>query len=259
MDIVRERVTSRDGTTIAFERSGSGPTMILVDAAMADHTGSADLGKLLAPKFTVVNYDRRGRGQSTNTTPYAVDREIEDIDALIDEVGAPAYLFGYSSGAVLALEAANKLGSRVKGLAMFEPPFIIDKSRPPLPADYVEHLNELLAEGRRDDAVVYFMEQAMRIPSDMLAGMRRIVDVARPGCLSPHPPLRWLDHRRVPARQALASQPLVFGEGAHVGLGRLREPGVLSCRRQITDRPSCRRFIQHPSAPRPFCRHDGPQ
>src|SRR5512141_460592 len=109
---ISKTVTSKDGTTISFDKYGAGPAIILVDAAMADRSGSTALAGLLAPRFTVVNYDRRGRGKSTDTPPYAPEREIEDIEALIDAVGGPACLFGYSSGAVLALDTAEKLGSK---------------------------------------------------------------------------------------------------------------------------------------------------
>ena len=95
-------VTSKDGTKIAFDHIGNGPVVILVDSALADRTICAKLAMLLAEEFTVINYDRRGRGDSTDTQPYAVERELEDIEALIDAVGGSAFLFGSSSGAVLA-------------------------------------------------------------------------------------------------------------------------------------------------------------
>ena len=126
----------------------------------------------LASQFTVFAYDRRGRGDSGDTTPYAVEREVEDIDALITEAGGSAFVFGHSSGAVLALEAARLLKGRIEKLAMYEPPFIIDDSRPPIPQDYVPHLNKLIAEGRRSEAVEYFMIDAMLVPAEMVAQMR---------------------------------------------------------------------------------------
>src|SRR5512135_3840815 len=129
--------TSRDGTTIAFERLGSGPVIILVSPALGDRSGNANLAKVLTRNLTVINYDRRGRGASADTHPYAVAREVEDIEALLDAAGSPGYLFGSSSGAALALEAATGLGSKVKALFMYEPPFIVDDSRPPLPEDYL--------------------------------------------------------------------------------------------------------------------------
>jgi pimeloyl-ACP methyl ester carboxylesterase len=168
------KVTSKDGTPIAFDRLGEGPPVILVAGALGvrSHPFMGQLAERLAPRFTVYNYDRRGRGDSGDTPPYAVEREIEDIEALIDAAGEPAYLYGISSGAALALEAAGKLPGKVKKLALYEPPFIVDDSHPPLPEDYVQHLNTLIAAGRRSDAVEYFMTDAMGLPAEFLAPMQ---------------------------------------------------------------------------------------
>ncbi len=141
----RNKVTSKDGTRIAFDRSGDGPALILVGGALSDRSAWAPLAKLLAPRFTVFSYDRRGRGDSEDTPPYSVEREIEDIEALIDEAGGAAFVHGQSSGAVLALEATAKLPAKVKKLSLYEPPFIIDDSRPPPPENFVKHINELIA------------------------------------------------------------------------------------------------------------------
>jgi pimeloyl-ACP methyl ester carboxylesterase len=167
-------VTSKDGTTIAYDQSGTGPAVILVTGALgvASQPGGDVLAVQLAPHFTVINYDRRGRGKSGDTLPYTVQREVEDIEALIDAAGGSAYLYGISSGAVLALEAANQLPSKVKKLAMYEPPFIIDDSHPPLPDDYVEQLNAAVAAGRRGDAVEIFMTKAIGIPKEFVDQMR---------------------------------------------------------------------------------------
>lgn len=165
-------VTSKDGTTIAFEQSGSGPAILLVGAALSDHADAAKLAKLLSGKFTVVNYDRRGRGQSADTPPYAVEREVEDIEALIDTAGGSAYLFGSSSGAALALEAGSRLGDKVHGLYLYEPPFIVDDSRPPMPEDLVEQIDSLVAAGRRSDAVRLFFTKGMGIPAIFVTMMR---------------------------------------------------------------------------------------
>ncbi len=165
-------VISKDSTPIAFDQSGQGPAIILVAPATATRLDQASLAAALAPQFTVFAYDRRGRGDSGDTTPYAVEREVEDIDALITEAGGSAYVFGHSSGAVLGLEAARLLESRIKKLAMYEPPFIIDDSRPPMPQDYVPHLNKLIAAGRRGEAVEYFMTNMMLMPAGMVAQIR---------------------------------------------------------------------------------------
>ncbi len=163
---------SKDSTPIAFDKSGHGPAIILVAGATATRLAEASLAAILAAQFTVFAYDRRGRGESGDTAPYAVEREVEDIDALITEAGGSAFVFGHSSGAVLALEAARLLGGRIEKLAIYEPPFIIDDSRPPVPQDYVPHLNRLIAEGRRSEAVEYFMTDAMLVPAEMVAQMR---------------------------------------------------------------------------------------
>jgi pimeloyl-ACP methyl ester carboxylesterase len=133
---------------------------------------TAGMAGLLAPHFTVYDYDRRGRGDSGDTKPYAVQREIEDIEALIDAAGGTASLYGMSSGAVLVLEAAKALGSKVTKVAMYEPPFIIDDSRPPAPADYVEQLDAAIAAGDRGGAVEIFMKKALLIPDEFVAMMR---------------------------------------------------------------------------------------
>lgn len=169
-----ETVTSRDGTTIGFDRLGAGPALILVAGALGTraHPMFADLAAALTSGFTVINYDRRGRGDSGDRQPYAVAREVEDIAALIDAAGGAAGLFGISSGAVLALEAASALPGRVAALAMYEPPFIVDGSRPPLPVDYVARLTAAVAAGRPGDAVAIFMTDAIGIPAEYVAAMR---------------------------------------------------------------------------------------
>ena len=128
-------VNSKAGTKIAFDQYGDGPTLILVTGALgvrSPHPMSRQLSELLSQHFTVIDYDRRGRGDSGDTQPYAVQREVEDLEALIDANSGSAFLYGLSSGAVLALEAASRLPGKVKKLAMYEPPFIVDDSRPPV-------------------------------------------------------------------------------------------------------------------------------
>ena len=151
-------VRSKDGTTIAFDRSGGGPALILVAGALC-HRGfgpTPSIAKLLAARFTVFDYDRRGRGQSSDTAPYAVEREIEDIDALIQEAGGSAYLAGLSSGAALALEAAARLND-VKKVALYEAPFFFDDAHPPRPDNYVAQMAALISADRRSDALKLFM------------------------------------------------------------------------------------------------------
>jgi pimeloyl-ACP methyl ester carboxylesterase len=153
-------VTSHDGTTITFDQFGEGPALILVDGALhyrALDQGIAQLADLLAPHFSVFHYDRRGRGDSTDTPPYAVAREIEDIEALINEAGESAFVFGHSSGAALAMEAAIALPRKIKKLAMYEAPYNDDPTARQAWKEYTKHLGELLAADRRGDAVALFM------------------------------------------------------------------------------------------------------
>ncbi len=164
------KVTSSDGTTIAFDRLGDGPAVILVCGASTDSMANAPLAALLAEHFTVFNYDRRGRGDSGDTTPYAVEREVEDIDAVIAAAGGSASVYGTSSGGALALEAAAG-GLAVTKLALWEPPYILDESRRP-PADLVERYDEMIAAGRRGDAVEFFMAKVVGLPPDFVAYAR---------------------------------------------------------------------------------------
>lgn len=151
-------VTSADGTVIAYERSGDGPPIVLVDGACCYRGFGPGPGfvKALAPRFTVYTYDRRGRGASTDTPPYAPAREVEDLAALIEAAGGRAALLGFSSGAALALEAAHR-GLPITGVVAYEPPFIVDRSRPPIPADFLPRLQAAVDAGRRSEAVRLFM------------------------------------------------------------------------------------------------------
>ena len=165
-------VVSSDGTPIAFQRIGSGPALILVDGALC-YRGVGQSGKLaglLAPHFTVFTYDRRGRGQSGNTLPYAVDREVDDIAAIVDQAGGGASVWGMSSGAVLALEAARRLDGRIRKLALYEAPFIVDDGRPTTENDW-RRISEAVAGGRRGDAVKLFM-QSVGMPWYFIAPLR---------------------------------------------------------------------------------------
>jgi pimeloyl-ACP methyl ester carboxylesterase len=163
---------SIDGTVIAYETCGEGPPLILVDGALCyrEMGPSRALADVLSDHFTVVRYDRRGRGESTDTAPYTVEREIEDLAALIAAAGGSAYVCGFSSGAVLALDAAAR-GLPITALALYEPPFIVDDTRPPAAADYVERLHTLLGSQRRGDAVRLFMRH-VGMPAPLVSLMR---------------------------------------------------------------------------------------
>ncbi len=166
-------VISQDGTQIAFDEMGKGAAVILVASALATRDSASPLAERLAERLTVINYDRRGRGESGDTPPYAVAREIEDIAALVEHAGGSVFLFGSSSGAALALEAANRLGGKVKKQALFEPPFIVDGTRSPLPADYAARVGELAAAGQRGAAVEYFMSEAVGVPPEFIEPMKQ--------------------------------------------------------------------------------------
>jgi pimeloyl-ACP methyl ester carboxylesterase len=162
------KVISRDGTPIAFERLGKGPALILVDGAMCSRAFGPmpKLAPLLAEQFTVFMYDRRGRGDSGDTKPYAKAREVEDIEALIREAGGSAFVLGLSSGAALALEAAaSKLN--IAKLAVYEPPYMIDPAvaNRHRSANHEARLEQMIAAGRRGDAVRYFMRTMVGVPA----------------------------------------------------------------------------------------------
>ncbi|MFB4307775.1 alpha/beta fold hydrolase [Actinomadura sp. GTD37] len=168
--------TSADGTVLAYSAWGEGEPIIIIDGATAHRAATpenAATAELLAGEFHVVNYDRRGRGESGDTAPYAVEREIEDLTAVIEQAGGggPATVFGWSSGGHLALNAAQA-GAPVARLALFEPPVIADGSHPPLPPDYVERLDAAVAAGRPGDAVELFLTAVAGLPGDAVREMR---------------------------------------------------------------------------------------
>jgi pimeloyl-ACP methyl ester carboxylesterase len=166
-------LSSRDGTPIGYDVTGEGPALILVDGALTVHSsGSGELATLLAPHFTVYGFDRRGRGASGDTLPYAVDREIDDIEALIDHAGGSAFLYGHSSGGPLAMRAAIRLGSKVSKLAMYEPPYNNDPGAQESWSRYLRQLKVALAEGRRGDAVALFL-RFVGTPAERVEAMRR--------------------------------------------------------------------------------------
>jgi pimeloyl-ACP methyl ester carboxylesterase len=168
-----DTLTSRDGTTIAYDWQGHGPALILVDGALTVHSsGSGELARLLAPHFTVYGFDRRGRGGSGDTLPYAVDREIDDIEALTDRAGGPAFLYGHSSGGPLAMRAAIRLGRKVAKLAMYEPPYNNDPAAQESWSRYLGQLSQALAGGCHGDAVALFM-RLIGLPAEQIAGLRR--------------------------------------------------------------------------------------
>jgi pimeloyl-ACP methyl ester carboxylesterase len=162
-------VTSSDGTRIAFDRLGQGPTVVVVSGMFCDRQTTQELSEQLSRHFTVINYDRRGRGESADTPPYSVAREIEDLDALIAEAGGKASVYGHSSGAGLALNAAAA-GSPITRLVLHEPPYGSNDEESKREArELAEKVSAALAEERRADAIKFFFE-ASGMPSEMIEG-----------------------------------------------------------------------------------------
>jgi alpha-beta hydrolase superfamily lysophospholipase len=164
-----QKLHSHDGTAIAFDQIGAGPPLITVVGAFNERSTAAPLATSLADHVSVITYDRRGRGDSGDTLPYAVEREVEDLAALIAHVGGAAAVFGYSSGACLALQAAAA-GLPITRLALFDPPYL--PADQPDRVDHTAALEDLIAAGRRGDAVEYFQARMVGIPEQVVAQLR---------------------------------------------------------------------------------------
>lgn len=170
-------VTSQDGTKIAYERAGTGPALILVNGALGDRKLDRRfkmmnrLSELLSSHLTVIDYDRRGRGESGDTQPFSVEREVEDIAALVAEAGGSASLFGFSSGGALALRAAAA-GIGIERVAVYETPFVVNHTDKGPSADYGPRLDELIAANDRNAAVKHFMRNAMGMPAPAVLAMK---------------------------------------------------------------------------------------
>ena len=164
--------TSADGTTIRYDRTGAGPPVILVVGAFNDRGAGAPLAAHLSTKFTVFNYDRRGRGTSADTTPYDVDREVDDLAALVVDAGGSARVFGYSSGAVLALRAAAH-GIPITQLALYDPPFLVNGTTPAYWSEMADQIEDLVGRGHRGDAVELYQTRGVGIPPEVVAQLRQ--------------------------------------------------------------------------------------
>ena len=226
------RVTSTDGTRIAYERAGSGPAVILVGGGLDDGSENAPLAPALAERFTVYNYARRGRGESGDTLPYAVEREIDDIDALIAEAGGSAHLYGVSSGGALALEA-GAAGLAVDRIAVYEVPYLVADDMGEQWREYVDQLRLALAAGRRGDAIELFMRVAGS-SEEGIASARSSPALARRRGPGAHARLR----RRLPGRRPPAGRPArAAGPADAGGDGRKRRLLRTSRRRDRSEHP----------------------
>jgi pimeloyl-ACP methyl ester carboxylesterase len=173
--MMARHVKSADGTSIAFETAGSGHPLVLVGGAFSDRktrTAGTPLAALLASRFSVRSYDRRGRGASGDTAPYAIEREVEDLAALIEDAGGSAFVYGISSGALLALGATTR-GVPIAKLALYEPPLMLEAARAKRSAEVALALDEATLDGRRADAVELFMTKVMQLPAPVFERVRR--------------------------------------------------------------------------------------
>ncbi|WP_232664393.1 alpha/beta fold hydrolase [Pseudonocardia sp. TRM90224] len=172
-EVAMQTITSTDGTIIAYQKTGSGPAIIVVSNVAEDHTGLAGLTTALSEHFTVISFDRRGRGASGDPQPYDPAREIDDIAALIDVAGGSAALTSGSGGCAITLDAATALGNKVTGLYLYDPPFIVDNSRQPVPTHWVAQVENLVEAGRRSDAVEYVMTEVIGLPAEYIEPMKQ--------------------------------------------------------------------------------------
>jgi pimeloyl-ACP methyl ester carboxylesterase len=163
-----EKLTSSDGTPIAYTVAGDGPAIVFVTGAFNDHRTCLDLAAQLAGEYRTVLYDRRARGESGDTRPYAIAREVEDLAAVLEVAGGAATVFGFSSGGVLALRAATELPG-ITRLALYEVPFVPGRAGSDLPA----RLEALVDAGRPGDAVVLFQTEGIGLPAEVVEGIRR--------------------------------------------------------------------------------------
>ncbi|MEA2499888.1 MAG: hypothetical protein QOH26_2293 [Actinomycetota bacterium] len=165
--------TSADGTTIAYDTWGKGPLVVLVGGAFSTRQAGEELAQVFAEDFKAVTYDRRGRGDSGDTQPYALERELEDLTAIIaaESPDGTAFAHGNSSGGALVLQAVAA-GLPIEKASVFEPPYRVEGS-PPLPDDYVRRLDEFIAADRREEAVVFFNVEAVGIPAEMVEQMKQ--------------------------------------------------------------------------------------
>jgi pimeloyl-ACP methyl ester carboxylesterase len=162
---IMDKVQSGDGTKIAFDRTGAGPALVLVVGAFSDRSSTKTLAAGLGSAFTVYEYDRRGRGDSGEAGPYSIQREVDDLAAVIGAAGGSAYVFGHSSGGALALEAAAA-GVPVRALAVHEPPYTEGPTQ-----EFAARLAAMVAAGRESDATAAFLA-LMGTPAGVIEQMK---------------------------------------------------------------------------------------
>jgi pimeloyl-ACP methyl ester carboxylesterase len=225
-----ETTRSADGTSIAFDQEGDGPALVLVVGAFCDRSTSETLATMLAPQFTVLRYDRRGRGSSGDSPPYAVEREIEDLQAVVAAAGAPAFLFGHSSGGALALEAVIA-GLPVTRLVAYEPPYIVEGTRL-RPERLAERVSQLLDADKRSEAAELFLIEGPESPPEVVTRMKDAPMWSRFEALAHTLPydLTIVGDQRVPtARLATIDVPaLVLSGGASPRWARAAVEAVAS-------------------------------
>lgn len=170
------KVTSADGTEIAYDRAGTGPALVLVGGALTSRAFGVNvaLAKCLTDQFTVYSYDRRGRGDSGDTKPYSAQREIEDLEAVIDAAGGHVLLYGSSSGGMLALDAAAALPGKVEKLVVYEAPCVVDDTRPPVPDDAPAICTALLGQGKGGEVARRFLADYSQVPAPFVLIMRAL-------------------------------------------------------------------------------------
>jgi len=226
-------VISKDGTAIAYDQLGNGEPVILVDGAMCSRAFGPmpELAKLLAPQFTVINYDRRGRNDSGDTQPYAPEREIEDLDALIQVAGGSAFVAGISSGAALGLSAAAS-GLSIKKLVLYEPPYMVDKTGPQTPPDSEAQLKALIAAGRRGDAVKFFIKDMVGVPAFFVFIMRLMPVFSKLKAVAHTLPYdaAILGDFSLPAQKAASVKVSTL-----VGVGEKTQPRLLKSAKQLAE------------------------
>jgi len=166
-----EKVTSKDGTVLAYDRLGEGPALIVVGGALNDRQNTAELAEMLAPHATVFNYDRRGRGDSGDTPPYTVQREIEDLEAILEVAGGSAMLFAHCTAGMLALEAVGQ-GLPITRLALYEPPYIVGDSQLRLTEEFKQLLTTHLDKGEPGEAVAHFLIRTVGYPPEAVPKFR---------------------------------------------------------------------------------------